>query len=122
MELCSKSLRQWLHIRNGSNVPYVNRNLVYRWFTEILNAIEYLHEHGEHGIMHRDLKPENILISADNKIKLCDLGLAVDDCYTSHTLGVGTQLYKPDEQAGARYSKFVDIFPCGRYISIYNFV
>ena len=116
MELCAKSLRQWLHVRNGSMVPYINRNLIYRWFIQILEGLQYLHEYGKHGIIHRDLKPENILITADNKIKICDLGLATDDGYTSNTVGVGTPVYKPDEQVGAHYSKFVDIYPCGMYI------
>ena len=118
MELCPRSLRQWLHIRNGSNIPYVNRNLIYSWYTQLLHGIDYLHGYGENGIIHRDLKPENLLITADNKIKLCDLGLAINDSYKSHTIGVGTELYKPDEQAGPHYSKFVDIFPCGRFICI----
>ena len=30
------------------------------------------------GIVHRDIKPENLLLDAQNKLKVADLGLAVD--------------------------------------------
>jgi eukaryotic-like serine/threonine-protein kinase len=47
--------------------------------TEILGALEYMHEH---GVVHRDLKPENIMVGApdqadaDDKIKIIDFGIA----------------------------------------------
>ena len=88
---------------------------MYRWFIGICEGLQYLHGYGEHGIIHRDLKPENILVTADNNIKICDLGLAVDDGYSTHTAGVGTHLYKPNEQRGGHYSTYVDVFPCGMY-------
>ena len=89
---------------------------MYRWLIGICNGLQYLHGVGENGIMHRDVKPENILITVDNNVKICDLGLAVNADYSSYTHGVGTQLYKPNEQIEGNYSKFVDVFPCGRYI------
>ena len=89
---------------------------MYRWFIGICKGLQYLHGYGDHGIMHRDLKPENILVTAENNVKICDLGLAIDAEYSSYTHGVGTQLYKPDEQVGGDYSMFVDVYPCGRYM------
>ena len=50
-----------------------------RIFSELLDAIEYLHKK---GVVHNDLKPENILISRNgNRLKLIDLGLANDDAH-----------------------------------------
>ena len=86
---------------------------MYQWFLEICHGIKYLHDVGEHGIIHRDIKPENILLSKENKVKITDLGLATDNTLISHTAGVGTQMYKPDEQGGRKYNKAVDIYPLG---------
>ena len=57
--------------------------------------------------VHRDIKPGNILIDKDNKIKLIDLGLAlnldtVDGSNTQSTKGVGTPNYISPEQAKGR--------------------
>ena len=113
LELCSKSLRQWLDMRNKNDVQYVYRQQVYQWMIQICKGIKYLHEFGAYGIIHRDIKPENVLITRRNTVKISDLGLAIDNPYMSHTAGVGTQMYKPTEQAGKEYSKGVDIYPLG---------
>jgi len=113
MELCSKSLRKWLQVRNLNQLKYINRPQVYDWFTQLCSGLEYLHGYAGAGIIHRDLKPENVLIGMDNVIKICDLGLATDNGISTYTMGVGTQLYQPPEQTGRHYSKAVDIYPCG---------
>jgi|JI8StandDraft_1071087.scaffolds.fasta_scaffold781417_2 serine/threonine protein kinase len=43
------------------------------YFTEILLAFEYLHEH---KVLYRDIKPENIMMDADGHLVLADFGLA----------------------------------------------
>lgn len=40
---------------------------------EVAQALEYMHQQ---GYVHKDIKPGNIMISADGKVKLCDLGFA----------------------------------------------
>ena len=47
--------------------------LAFKFFKEILSAVEYLHLQNP-AIIHRDIKPENILISAQGKAKLTDFG------------------------------------------------
>ena len=113
MEVCSQSLRKWLQTRNEYESPHVSRPQIFRWFLEILDALQYLHEFEETGIIHRDLKPENILLTPGSTIKICDFGLAKDYNSSLHTKGVGTQLYQPPEQADGHYSTRVDIYPCG---------
>jgi len=43
---------------------------------QVARALEYLREQ---GLVHRDIKPGNILVTADNKVKVIDLGFAGTD-------------------------------------------
>jgi CRP-like cAMP-binding protein len=43
---------------------------------QVASALQYAHQHGEHGIVHRDVKPSNIVIDAFGNIKLTDFGIA----------------------------------------------
>jgi serine/threonine protein kinase len=43
---------------------------------QVALALEYAHNHGEHGIVHRDIKPSNIIINPHNHVKITDFGIA----------------------------------------------
>ena len=45
------------------------------YFQQLLDAVSYMHRY---DIAHRDLKCENLIITDNDKLKVCDFGLAVE--------------------------------------------
>ncbi|CAG8026008.1 unnamed protein product [Penicillium olsonii] len=73
-------------------------------------GLKYLHSA---GIPHRDLRPENILINQNCDLKICDLGLPVQDTHTmSYT---PTRCYRAPELllASHKYDEKVDVWSVG---------
>ncbi len=44
--------------------------------SQLAEALQYAHNHGDQGIVHRDIKPSNIVLDQSGKIKLTDFGVA----------------------------------------------
>jgi eukaryotic-like serine/threonine-protein kinase len=63
-------------------------------------ALQYMH--GQ-GVLHRDVKPDNILLTAEQQVKLIDLGFATELNQAEEGVGgdttVGTAAYMSPEQA-----------------------
>ncbi|KAM3725691.1 Eukaryotic translation initiation factor 2-alpha kinase [Dirofilaria immitis] len=124
MELCQElTLHSWLLANNRNEDREITRMRI--WFAELVCAIDYIHSQ---GLIHRDLKPQNIFFSADNYLKIGDLGLVTNyitaeertsckqDVITniSHTSFVGTRLYmSPEQLKGKPYNEKVDVFSLG---------
>jgi serine/threonine protein kinase len=95
---------------------------------QIAEGLEAAHEN---GVIHRDLKPANVMITADNKVKILDLGLAkalaaesvtaavtqsptITEAMTHPGVILGTAAYMSPEQAkGKPVDKRADIWAFG---------
>lgn len=82
----------------------------------VCEALEYIHSR---GIVHRDLKPENIIVTADDRIKLIDFGIAWKRGGARLTFGkfserMGTPDYiAPEQVKGKRGDARTDIYSLG---------
>ncbi|KAI8520015.1 Eukaryotic translation initiation factor 2-alpha kinase [Branchiostoma belcheri] len=140
MQLCQRSLRDWLVSRNAQATllrdPFgaVSEEDNMRLFQEIVQGVNYIHSQ---GLMHRDLKPPNIfLIGEDEHVCIGDFGLAREDLLdtqlgssppltplempdvttgeTTHTSGVGTCTYaSPEQLKGTTYNSKSDMYSMG---------
>lgn len=89
MQLCQKeSLKDWLCENQKRNY-----NAVLNIFSQILDAVEYIHKN---GLIHRDLKPSNIFFSLEGNIKVGDFGLVtgVEDIIESEKQNLNTSIYQ----------------------------
>ena len=83
---------------------------------QICDALDYIH--GQ-GVVHRDLKPENIMVSADDRIKLIDFGIAAKAGARRLTFGKlsktqGTPEYvSPEQIKGKRGDTRSDLYSLG---------
>jgi len=93
----------------------VPENLVIKWSTQILEALEYLHGLTP-PIIYRDLKPGNIMLQAsDEKIMLVDFGIArrIDPGSSTTKTSIGTPLFAPAELMAGRPEARSDIYSLG---------
>jgi len=98
MELLpGKTLRSL--IRSGG----MDRTTVVGWIRQILNALEFAHQH---GALHADLKPENVLLAEDGTLKLTDFA----DC----SKPPGTPAYfAPEQLLGRPVGMWTDQYGLG---------
>lgn len=124
MQLCQeKTLHSWLKQNKRPECRPVNKMKL--WLGQLCSAVNYIHSQ---GLIHRDLKPQNIFFSAENHLKVGDLGLvtkvfAVDeepeketrrDSTSIHTDNVGTRGYmSPEQISNKAYTFKVDVFSLG---------
>ncbi|XP_019168229.1 PREDICTED: probable LRR receptor-like serine/threonine-protein kinase At3g47570 [Ipomoea nil] len=124
------SLDNWLHNHSkdtGENNDSKSLNLLQRVniVIDVANALDYLHNHLETGLVHCDLKPSNILLDGDLVGHVGDFGiakflptevtLASSSNQVSSSLGIkGTFGYAaPEYGMGSDLSTFGDMYSYG---------
>ncbi len=55
---------------------YMNEDVIWKIFMQIMQALLHCHFRTEGRILHRDIKPGNIFLDANNNVKLGDFGLS----------------------------------------------
>ncbi|GMS86694.1 hypothetical protein PENTCL1PPCAC_8869, partial [Pristionchus entomophagus] len=73
MQLCNFSLTNWLCENSSPESRKLPR--MKSWFKQIVSAMAYIHAR---KLIHRDLKPCNVLFVESDRLKICDLGIALD--------------------------------------------
>jgi predicted Ser/Thr protein kinase len=95
------------------NADPFSHNFVVEVISQVAEALDYAHSR---GVVHRDIKPANILITADNKVKITDFGIARLDTSNLTMEGqlLGTPNYMAPEQIqGKDVDHRADIFSLG---------
>jgi serine/threonine protein kinase len=80
---------------------------------QVAEALDYAHSH---RVIHRDVKPANILITADNRVKITDFGIARLDTSNLTQEGqlLGTPNYmSPEQIQGKDVDHRADLFALG---------
>lgn len=111
MEYCEKGdLQKVLKAQKGVPLP---ENLVWVYFLQILLGVAYLHGR---RTLHRDLKTANCFLTADNSVKIGDLGVARilgTESHFARTL-CGTPYYlSPELCENKPYNEKSDVWACG---------
>ncbi|HEX9188730.1 MAG TPA: TonB family protein [Vicinamibacteria bacterium] len=81
--------------------------------SQVAGALDYAHSR---GVVHRDIKPTNLMVSADDRVKVTDFGIAklADSEITHSGALLGTPSYMSPEQAmGEKLDGRSDIFSLG---------
>ncbi|MEZ6057316.1 MAG: serine/threonine-protein kinase [Planctomycetaceae bacterium] len=77
---------------------------------QLLEAVAYAHSQ---KIIHCDIKPDNCILFPDNRLKLCDFGIAKVAQKTVRGGGTGTVGFMAPEQAMGKPSLRSDVFSVG---------
>lgn len=81
----------------SASAPIPEETLV-EWALQILEVLEYLHNHQPEPIVFRDLKPSNIMLKPDGRLTLIDFGIARTFQPMQKGTMIGTEGYAPPEQ------------------------
>ncbi|CEF64911.1 NimA-like kinase [Strongyloides ratti] len=94
---------------------YLNENVIWFIFTQIVNGVCYLHQN---SILHRDLKTANIFLTKTNDVKIGDFGISkimgTNTKLDGANTVIGTPYYiSPEMCEGKSYNESTDIWAMG---------
>ena len=110
------TLEQAIRARQGTYPKPFEPPLVVRWLSEIVGALQHLHEQ---CVLHRDLKTANIFLHAKGdaaELRLGDFGVSRELSTYTHfaRTAVGTPHYMaPEVLASAPYAHAADVWSVG---------
>lgn len=75
MEYCSgESLEDYLQL-NRENRTLLEEKAIWKIFSEVVSAVNEIHNDPQGAILHRDIMPQNILLDKNNTVKLTNFSL-----------------------------------------------
>eukprot|EP01060_Flectonema_neradi_P032890 TRINITY_DN534_c5_g1_i1.p1 TRINITY_DN534_c5_g1~~TRINITY_DN534_c5_g1_i1.p1 ORF type:complete len:344 (+),score=63.88 TRINITY_DN534_c5_g1_i1:207-1238(+) len=106
--LSSGSIRTYIKgLRDGK----VSSNAVTNWGRQILEGLQYLHEH---SVIHRDLKCDNIFVNGHKgEVKIGDFGLSCASTGGELRSVIGTPEFMAPEIYDENYTNKVDVYAFG---------
>lgn len=94
-----------------------NEKQVYELLKDILSTLAFIQDS---NIIHRDITPENLIRRQDNELVFIDFGAVKQVLIDTEgkkrrasTVGIGKEVYMPDEQAGGRPGLYSDVYAVG---------
>lgn len=101
--------------RHDSFQTHFSEKRILTWFAQLASAVREIHER---GLIHRDIKPANVFLTADDRVKLGDFGIACPVNRSEEQLGrstpVGTPMYMaPEIITEDGYDQKTDIWALG---------
>lgn len=119
MEYCQGGDLSQLIKRCKHQREYINEEIIWKIFTQVLQALYACHTHKGGKILHRDIKPSNVFLDNNNNVKLGDFGLSrmLSNESTFAYSNVGTPYYMSPEQIDEnRYNEKSDIWSLGCFL------
>ncbi|XP_069698576.1 eukaryotic translation initiation factor 2-alpha kinase 1-like [Periplaneta americana] len=98
MQLCERTLKEWLDWRNAQTPPVVDLKQSVAIFQQIVSGVCYIHSQ---NIVHHDIKPNNIFVNHSlAQVQVGDFGLA---CFLQHSPDDVTLLAQPPTELSTRH-------------------
>jgi NIMA (never in mitosis gene a)-related kinase len=116
MEFCEKGDLGLLIKKFKRENNFIQEELIWKLFVQILNALHACHNRSAGKILHRDIKPGNILLDSNLNAKLADFGLSriMGENSVYAETKVGTPYYmSPEQIADLKYNEKSDIWSAG---------
>ena len=118
MEYCPGGDLSQLIKRCRSQKQYINEDIIWKIFSQVVSALYACHTNKSGKILHRDIKPSNVFLDNDNNVKLGDFGLSLmlnKEMFAYSN--VGTPYYMSPEQVDEnKYNEKSDIWSLGCFL------